>query len=108
MIPRKNKYDSSRVKICGNCRKIIGEDKFCRYCGAEAVKTNYAPENEVISVVYGPPPTEREHICSSCGYTWKNWVMIDNERYCPKCGGNVISQETGQSMSENISESDDE
>ncbi|MBO7473174.1 MAG: zinc ribbon domain-containing protein [Ruminococcus sp.] len=94
----KDNNSESMVKICGNCREIIEDDNFCRYCGAKIIKNEYAPEKDMISIIYGPPPVERKHICSNCGYTWKKWAMIDKEQYCPKCGGEIVTEETGEKL----------
>ncbi len=84
---------------CGNCHKFFGEgDLYCRYCGTKAGEGRYEPYDDIMQCVYGPPPTERLHTCNECGYSWKSWAMIDNERYCPKCGGAVTAAETGDPL----------
>lgn len=42
---------------------------------------------EHFAVLYGPEPIKRIHECDKCGYTWETNLMIDEERWCPKCGG---------------------
>ena len=81
---------SSLRRICGNCREIIGNDRFCRYCGSENISVMYEPEEDVVRCIYGPPPVMRKHTCSECGYSWSRCLMIDNENYCPKCGGRTV------------------
>lgn len=72
--------------VCENCiQPYIEGDKYCRFCGAPMGKPEYIEDD--MQCIYGPPPVERTHICSKCGYSWKTHKMIDNERWCPKCGG---------------------
>ena len=85
---------------CGNCHAVIDDDPYCRYCGTKNGEGAYEPFEDIVQCVYGPPPVEREHTCKKCGYSWKSWEMIDTERYCPKCGGNVTAAETGRSLFE--------
>ena len=33
--------------------------------------------------------TPMRKVCAKCGYSWETNRMIDNERYCPKCGGSA-------------------
>ena len=74
--------------FCSNCRAPYRkEDQFCRFCGAP-MKADFRtpmPPN----CIYGPPPTQRTHVCRKCGYQWKTYAMLDRERFCPKCGGNA-------------------
>ena len=73
-------------KVCANCKSTYIEgDKYCRYCGAPMGKPAYIPED--FACIYGPPPVTRTHTCEKCGFTWKTCLMIDDERFCPKCGG---------------------
>lgn len=75
---------------CGNCHQRLQEgDAYCRKCGTKAGEGAYDPYWNFEPCVYGPPPVEREHTCPNCGYSWTNCVMIDTDRYCPKCGGKV-------------------
>lgn len=83
------------VRICKECNNVIGSYRYCRYCGAKAKAAEYVPYEETIQLVYGPPPIERKHTCSVCGYSWKKCLMVDRERFCPKCGGKVVIEETG-------------
>ena len=78
------------IRKCSNCGKIIGEgDKYCRICGTDTKSSKpYRPEKEgPAQCIYGPPPVPRVHKCTKCGYTWETDLMIDNEQYCPMCGG---------------------
>ena len=86
--------------ICGNCHAVIDDDPYCRYCGTKNGEGAYEPFEDIVQCVYGPPPVEREHTCKKCGYSWKSCAMIDTERYCPECGGNVTAAETGRSLFE--------
>ena len=74
---------------CGNCHAFIGDDAYCRYCGTKAGEGKFEPYYNEEGCIYGPPPIEREHNCPNCGYSWTNCMMIDNQRYCPKCGSVV-------------------
>lgn len=75
-------------KQCGNCHAYLSpEDKYCRLCGTKVGKGAYDPYQDLMQCIYGPEPVEREHQCRRCGYKWKTCAMVDNEKYCPKCGG---------------------
>ena len=75
---------------CGNCHEYLQEgDKYCRYCGTEVGKGAYDPYQDLMQCIYGPMPENRTHICSNCGFRWDTCTMIDNEMYCPKCGGDA-------------------
>ena len=72
--------------VCANCREpYINGDKYCRFCGAPMGKPEYIEED--FACIYGPPTVNRTHTCAKCGYSWKTCEMIDNARWCPKCGG---------------------
>ena len=74
--------------VCANCEKPYREsDKHCRFCGKENGKPKYIFEPS--ECVYGPPPIKRSHTCSECGYTWETYRMIDDEQWCPECGGSA-------------------
>ena len=78
-------------KVCANCKNDYREgDKYCRYCGAPLGKPDFIEED--FACIYGPPPVERTHKCSKCGFTWKTSLMIDNERWCPECGGTAPAE----------------
>ena len=86
---------------CGNCHKELDEgDLYCRFCGTRFGEGTYEPYEDIVQIVYGPPPTIRKHTCKKCGYNWNSWSMIDEEKYCPKCGGNIKTGETGVSLFE--------
>ena len=73
-------------KVCANCKETYIEgDKYCRFCGAPMGEPDYIPEN--FACIYGPAPVERTHICKKCGNSWKTFDMVDDARWCPKCGG---------------------
>lgn len=83
---KKDKPDRNKRKVCANCKEnYIEGDKYCRFCGAPMGKAAYIDEN--FACIYGPPPVTRVHTCSKCGYSWETCQMIDDERFCPKCGG---------------------
>lgn len=75
-------------KVCANCNNDYREgDKYCRYCGAPLGKPDFIEED--FACIYGPQPIEREHKCKRCGFTWKTYLMVDNEKWCPKCGSSA-------------------
>ncbi len=72
--------------VCANCKQTyIDGDKYCRYCGAPMGTPDYI--DETIACLYGPPPVKRTHACEKCGFSWETNLMLDRERWCPKCGG---------------------
>lgn len=74
------------IKRCPNCHgHWIEGDKYCRYCGARKDQPSFI--DIPAACIYGPPPRERQHTCTKCGYTWKTRQMVDDERWCPHCGG---------------------
>ena len=78
-------------KVCANCKNSYREgDKYCRYCGAPLGTPEFIDED--FACIYGPPPVERAHKCAKCGFTWTTTLMIDNEKWCPKCGGEAPVQ----------------
>ena len=83
--------EPQKRKVCANCKNAYREgDKYCRYCGAPLGKPDYIEEN--FACIYGPPPVEREHRCKKCGFTWKTCLMIDDEKWCPQCGGEAPAE----------------
>ena len=68
---------------CGN--PWIEGDRYCRYCGAIKDEPQYVLRE--FACIYGPAPRLREHRCRRCGHTWQTMTMIDNELFCPECGG---------------------
>lgn len=83
-------------KVCANCKNTYIEgDKYCRYCGAPLGKPDFIPED--FACIYGPPPVRRVHTCAKCGFSWETDLMIDNEKWCPECGGSApgIGDEEG-------------
>ena len=75
-------------KVCANCRNTYREgDKYCRYCGAPLGKPDFIEEE--FACIYGPPPVQRTHKCKKCGFSWQTSLMIDDEKWCPKCGGSA-------------------
>ena len=89
VIPGKNQ--------CGNCHAFLEkDDEYCRKCGTKRGEGDFLPYENYETCVYGPPPEERDHICENCGFSWTNCVMLDKERYCPKCGKPVKVVEKGR------------
>ena len=86
--------ETAKKKYCGNCNSLLNpDDKFCRVCGVAASAGNYKPSTDAVSRIYGPPPVRRIHLCSACGYQWETFLMRDNQKYCPLCGGEAPAQE---------------
>lgn len=78
--------EGRKLKVCANCKNtFVQGDKYCRYCGAPLGKPDYIEED--FACIYGPPPMKRIHKCAECGYSWATNLMIDDEKFCPKCGG---------------------
>ncbi len=87
---RNVKWKAPEQFRCGNCQsKMSPEDKYCRICGAKEKEGIYEPEQDLMQCIYGPRPEEREHVCVECGYSWTTFLMLDNQKYCPQCGGNA-------------------
>ncbi|MCR5794932.1 MAG: hydrogenase maturation nickel metallochaperone HypA [Solobacterium sp.] len=85
------KPEAGTLAVCANCKQTyIKGDKYCRYCGSRMGRPEYIPQS--FSCIYGPPPTERKHICRNCGHTWTTVLMIDKEEFCPKCGGRAPAE----------------
>lgn len=77
-----------RIPICGNCHsRVDANDKYCRICGTKIGDDYIHPSSQLMQCIYGPMPVERTHVCEKCGYTWTTCLMIDSEKFCPKCGG---------------------
>ena len=80
-------------KVCGNCGAgLPPDDKYCRICGTDAEKGVYEPVSDLMQCIYGPMPVMRKHTCTRCGHAWETCVMIDNTRYCPRCGAPVTTE----------------
>lgn len=72
---------------CGNCHETLqSDDKYCRRCGTRRGEGEFLPYKNVMARIYGPKPCERIHQCRKCSYTWTTVMMVDNLKYCPKCG----------------------
>ena len=79
---------------CGNCHAGIEEgDRYCRRCGTKVGEGSFSPYQNMMWCIYGPRPQKRIHTCVNCGYSWSTYSMIDDELFCPKCGGNAPAQE---------------
>lgn len=75
-------------KVCANCKEdYIEGDKYCRYCGAPMGTPVFIRED--FACIYGPMPVDRTHRCKKCGRTWTTCLMIDDEKFCPVCGGSA-------------------
>jgi len=94
-----NMYDkdlSSDYKDkCGNCHETLMDgDKYCRHCGTKRGEGQFKPYLNIMECIYGPMPVKRKHICNTCKTIWERELMIDQEHFCPNCGGNVDIIET--------------
>lgn len=79
---------------CGNCHANLSpHDKYCRICGTKAGEGAYEPYQDLMQCIYGPMPVERKHTCTKCGYQWTTCLMLDDQRYCPKCGSPAMVEE---------------
>ena len=77
-----------KVLICGNCKSDINKgDKYCRICGTSITQAKYVPNENIMQCIYGPLPVKRKHVCQKCSYEWTTFAMVDDEKYCPECGG---------------------
>lgn len=75
-----------KQKVCPVCKKAWEPTGFyCRYCGAKKSRPKYIEQD--FACIYGPMPRKRKHKCEKCGLAWTTERMIDDERYCPLCGG---------------------
>ncbi len=83
-------------EVCRNCKgSYFKGDKYCRFCGAPMGKPEYI--EEIILILYGPPPPKRVYTCAKCGYSWENYGRLDDiikgrshsVNYCPNCGGDT-------------------
>ena len=76
-------------RICGHCGAYLETDeKYCRFCGTRRGVGVYVPkpvEPWLEPCIYGPP-IRRIHKCTACTYQWDSMSMLDDEKYCPRCG----------------------
>lgn len=87
-----NGWKECGTERCGKCYEMLHEtDKYCRICGTKVGEGSFDLFKDQIQMIYGPPPVERFHRCNRCGYSWDNCVMIDEDRYCPECGGKDLT-----------------
>ena len=72
---------------CGNCHEYMGDqDKYCKYCGARRGEGAFAPFENIVNCVYGPP-IKVKYNCKVCGHSWiVRTLGSDNSKYCPECG----------------------
>ncbi len=73
---------------CENCHSPLNQgDRYCRICGTKRGEGPFEPYENVTVCIYGPMPVKCVHRCERCGYKWSTVLMVDDERYCPRCGG---------------------
>ena len=84
-------WEDEEDGICFNCHAHIGKEKYCRWCGTKAGEGKFEPFQDLskYQCIYGPMPVERTHTCEQCGFEWTTCSMIDEQEYCPKCGGSA-------------------
>ncbi len=86
--------DVPKRKVCANCRQdYIDGDQYCRFCGAPMGGPAFI--TDTFATLYGPEPTRRLHKCKQCGCQWETKSINDEQRYCPKCGGDAPVIEEG-------------
>ena len=73
--------------VCGNCSNFLNSDRYCRKCGTKRGQGSFTPRMELMECIYGPQPVMRTHKCKKCGNTYSVALMLDDERFCPRCGG---------------------
>ena len=77
----------SQHERCGKCWSYLHEeDNYCRRCGTKRGEGDFNPEDNIMQTVYGPPPVEFQFVCESCGLKWTERLMVNFNKYCPKCG----------------------
>jgi len=77
-----------RSCTCGHCNAHLRDgDKYCRKCGTRRGEGAFVPSMTMMQCIYGPAPVRRVRKCTRCGKTRETFLMIDNENYCPDCGG---------------------
>lgn len=77
------------MPICANCKRSLKRgDRYCRFCGAKRSPKRYAPEDNILCCVYGPPYSVK-CTCKACGYSYIDSALgVPHKQYfCPKCGG---------------------
>lgn len=72
---------------CGNCHEYMDKhDKYCKYCGTKRGEGAFAPFENIINCVYGPP-IKVKYNCNACGHSWiVRTLGSDHSKYCPECG----------------------
>ena len=82
------------AKVCRNCSSSWHDgDRFCRYCGAPMDQPGYMIRE--FACIYGPRPVVRVHRCMKCRFRWQTELMIDEEKFCPRCGSPVTTRTSG-------------
>lgn len=74
---------------CGNCHALFPnkKDKYCVYCGTKRGEGAFEPFQNIASCIYGPPPKKHSHKCKVCGHQWSYIAMLDDQKFCSRCGG---------------------
>lgn len=93
----RDEWFTEERKVCANCnRKYFEDGKYCRYCGARKKEGKFRPQRNMMQCIYGPQPVERIRTCTKCPHTWRTFLMIDNEYYCPECGAPATVRDAGE------------
>ena len=74
---------------CRNCHEVFEheDDKYCTFCGTKRGEGHFNPFNNREYCIYGPMPVKRIRSCVRCGHQWTYCEMLDNQKFCVKCGG---------------------
>ena len=77
-----------KERVCAKCGRIyIPKDRYCRFCGTPMGLPEFIEQDDGFICANGPEAVKRLHICVQCGHMWKTELMVDEQRYCPICGG---------------------
>ena len=76
---------------CGKCWGYLKpKDNYCGKCGTKRGDGTFNPEDNIMQVIYGPPPEKFNFSCRSCGLKWSETLMINQNKFCPKCGNETL------------------
>lgn len=95
-----NSWSTDYEGKCGNCHSSLANgDQYCRHCGTRRGEGKFEPYQNLMQCIYGPMPKKRTHFCPACNASWARELMIDDEAFCPHCGGPVVIGEDSPSAS---------
>ena len=82
---------------CGKCWAYLGkEDNYCRKCGTKRGDGEFNPEHNEMQTVYGPPPIGFKFVCNECELEWAENLMVNFNKYCPRCGAAELTVTQGK------------